>query len=122
MSTDADFDERFFINHNGLQHTPIKLISPISYANSNTPNALQQHSSTSGHKSPLTKGSLGVLAQQNHQASKRPRGESIPLKFVDPNEISFHGENESEPENKEPRDGFFQGNEPSNVIMAGKPV
>lgn len=65
MNSEADFDERFFINHNGLQHTPIKLISPISYC-TNTPVALQQNSSTSGHKSPLMKGSLGVLAQQNH--------------------------------------------------------
>ena len=41
MNCEADFDERFFINHNGLQHTPIKLISPISYCSNNTPVALQ---------------------------------------------------------------------------------
>ena len=30
----VDFDERFFINANGLQHTPIKLVSPgINFAN-----------------------------------------------------------------------------------------
>ena len=53
MNYDVDFDERFFINLNGLQHTPIKLVSPInSY---NTPVALQQNSSTSGHKSPSVK-------------------------------------------------------------------
>jgi len=40
MNTEADFDERFFINHNGLQHTPIKLISPISYNSNTTPVAI----------------------------------------------------------------------------------
>jgi hypothetical protein len=39
MSSEVDFDERFFINYNGLQHTPIKLVSPISNF-SNTPVAL----------------------------------------------------------------------------------
>ena len=28
MYLGVDFDERFFINANGLQHTPIKLVSP----------------------------------------------------------------------------------------------
>lgn len=30
MGLEVDFDERFFINYNGLQHTPIKLVSPIN--------------------------------------------------------------------------------------------
>ena len=34
MKNEVDFDERFFINHNGLQHTPIKLVSPMNtYSN-----------------------------------------------------------------------------------------
>ena len=30
ISCDTDFDERYFINHKGLQHTPIKLVSPMT--------------------------------------------------------------------------------------------
>ncbi len=30
MNSDVDFDERFFINLNGIAHTPIKLVSPMS--------------------------------------------------------------------------------------------
>ncbi len=88
MNSDVDFDERFFINLNGIAHTPIKLVSPMSNF-TKAPVALQQNSSTSGHKSPLSLGAMGALAAQNHQASKRQRGDSTPLKFVAPAEIPF---------------------------------
>ena len=52
---EIDFDERFFINHNGLQHTPIKLVSPLGITNI-TPVTLKQNSSIDGHKSPVGKG------------------------------------------------------------------
>ena len=84
MSCDVDFDERFFINHNGLQHTPIKLVSPINNYSS-TPQALQQHSSTNG-KSPISKISSNLASQHQAMASKRPRADSIPLKFVTPDD------------------------------------
>ena len=60
MSTDVDFDERFFINHNGLAHTPIKLISPINYYSGSSGKALKLHSSTAGHKSPLAKSAMAA--------------------------------------------------------------
>jgi len=78
MNCDIDFDERFFINLNGLQHTPIKLVSPLMNNHSSS-KALQQHSSTSGHKSPLNKGSMGAMAAQNHQTFKRARAYAVPL-------------------------------------------
>lgn len=63
MNCEINFDERFFINLDGLQHTPIKLVSPMNnYSGSSK--ALHQHSSTSGHKSPLNKGSMRVMAAQ----------------------------------------------------------
>ena len=88
MNHEVDFDERFFINHNGLQHTPIKLVSPMNNYSNGSAVALQQNSSTVGQKSPIGKSALSALADQNYQANKRPRGDSVPLKFVTPEEIS----------------------------------
>ena len=31
MAFDSDFDERYFVNLNGIMNTPIKLISPLQY-------------------------------------------------------------------------------------------
>jgi len=61
MNCEIDFDERFFINHNGLQHTPIKLVSPLGITNI-TPVNLQQNSSTGGHKSPIGKSVFSGMA------------------------------------------------------------
>jgi hypothetical protein len=106
MDKNIDFDERFFFNLNGLQNTPIKLVSPLYHFSAGSPQAVSQHNSMSaGRKSPLNKGVFGAMAAQNHQAYKRPRGESLALEFVLPAA-------DDEEEGKTPtKDAFFKSYE-----------
>ena len=85
IAWDTDFDERYFINLNGLQHTPIKLKSPLQ----NFPFSRAAKTSVpEQHKSPLVKSSsLSKIAEQNYAAQKRARGGDVQLKFVTPEEV-----------------------------------
>ena len=91
MSYDSDFDERYFFNQTGMLNAPIKLISPLSYQNEAT--SLQQNSSVSSYKSPADQHNT-VPASQPVTAqppTKRARGDSQPLKFVQLDHIPAQG-------------------------------
>ena len=52
MSYNADFDERYFINLNGLSRTPLKLINSMSPTHRKSPPSKGENSSNGTYKRP----------------------------------------------------------------------
>ena len=52
MSYDTDFDDRYFINLNGLSRTPLKLINSISPPKKSPPPTKEENTSNGAFKRP----------------------------------------------------------------------